>query len=286
MPEHYEDILYAKQSGVGTITLNRPERLNAWTSGMERSVKRAVLEATRDEAVRAIVITGAGRGFCAGADMQRLQGASTATAKATSNETAAGRAEETTPAPITELEPGLSTSYPGRFGYLMSVGKPVIAAVNGPCAGIGLVLTLFCDLRFASEQAMFTTAFAQRGLIAEHGSSWLLPRLIGPARALDLMLSARRVQSREAAALGLVNDVFPHATFMADVLSYTRRLTHDVSPRSLAVMKAQLWKSLSQSMDVSLDIADREMAKSFGSADFKEGVAHFVEKRSPRFTGR
>jgi enoyl-CoA hydratase/carnithine racemase len=286
MPEHYEDILYSKHDGVGTITLNRPERLNAWTAGMERSVKRAVLEATRDEAVRAIVITGAGRGFCAGADMQRLQDASATSSRATSNESAAARAEETTPTPVTELDPGLSTPYPGRFGYLMSVGKPVIAAINGPCAGIGLVLTLFCDLRFASEQAMFTTAFAQRGLIAEHGSSWLLPRLIGPARALDLMLSARRVQSREAAALGLVNDVFPHATFIADVLGYTRRLTHDVSPRSLAVMKAQLWKSLSQAMDVSLDIADREMTKSFGSADFKEGVAHFVEKRSPRFTGR
>jgi enoyl-CoA hydratase/carnithine racemase len=286
MPEDYEDIMYTQHDGVGTITLDRPERLNAWTSAMERSVKRAVLAATRDEAVRAIVITGAGRGFCAGADMQMLHNASTATSRATANATAAGRTEELAPTPVTELDPGLSTAYPGRFGYLMSVGKPVIAAINGPCAGIGLVLTLFCDLRFASEQAMFTTAFAQRGLVAEHGSSWLLPRLIGPARALDLMLSARRVQSREAAALGLVNDVFPHATFFADVLAYTKRLTHEVSPRSLAVMKAQLWTSLSQSMEVSLDIADREMAKSFGSADFKEGVAHFVEKRPPRFSGR
>lgn len=286
MPDDYEDILYSTQNGVGTITLNRPERLNAWTAAMERSVKRAVLEATRDAAVRAIVITGAGRGFCAGADMQRLQDASTASPRTTARDEAADRAEHATPTPVAELEPELSTPYPGRFGYLMSVGKPVIAAINGPCAGIGLVLTLFCDLRFASEQAMFTTAFAQRGLIAEHGSSWLLPRLIGPARALDLMLSARRVQSREAAALGLVNEVFPHATFIADVLGYTRRLTHEVSPRSLAVMKAQLWKSLSQSMDVSLELADREMTKSFQSADFKEGVAHFVEKRAPRFTGR
>lgn len=286
MPEVYEDILYSAQDGVGTITLSRPERLNAWTAAMERSVKRAVFDATGDENVRVIVITGAGRGFCAGADMQRLRDASTGDSRPTTREPAAERSQHAAPAPIAELEPELSIPYPGRFGYLMSAGKPMIAAINGPCAGIGLVLTLFCDLRFASEQAMFTTAFAQRGLIAEHGSSWLLPRLIGPARALDLMLSARRVQSREAAALGLVNEVFPHATFMADVLGYARRLTHEVSPRSLAVMKAQLWKSLSQSMDVSLELADREMAKSFQSADFKEGVAHFVEKRSPRFTGR
>jgi enoyl-CoA hydratase/carnithine racemase len=280
----YEDILYTSHDGVGTITLHRPDRLNAWTAAMERSVKQAVLDAMRDDSVRAIVITGAGRGFCAGADMRGLQNAAATSSPADRRTTP--RDEEAAPAPAVDLEPGLSAPYPGRFGYLMSAGKPVIAAINGPCAGIGLVLTLFCDLRFASDQAMFTTAFAQRGLIAEHGSSWLLPRLIGTARALDLMLSARRVQASEAAALGLVNSVFPHATFSADVLKYVRRLTHEVSPRSLAVMKAQLWKSLSQSMDVSLDIADREMAKSFKSADFKEGVAHFVEKREPRFTGR
>jgi enoyl-CoA hydratase/carnithine racemase len=284
MPENYEDILYTSHEGVGTITLHRPDRLNAWTAAMERSVKRAVLDAVRDDAVRAIVITGAGRGFCAGADMRGLHNAATTNTPADRRSTV--REDEASPTPTVQLDPGLTAPYPGRFGYLMSATKPVIAAINGPCAGIGLVLTLFCDLRFASDQAMFTTAFAQRGLIAEHGSAWLLPRLIGPARALDLMLSARRVQAREAAGLGLVNDVFPQATFLADVLTYTRRLTHEVSPRSLAVMKAQLWKSLSQSMDVSLEIAEREMAKSFGSADFKEGVAHFVEKREPRFTGR
>jgi enoyl-CoA hydratase/carnithine racemase len=145
---------------------------------------------------------------------------------------------------------------------------------------------LFCDLRFASDQAMFTTAFAQRGLIAEHGSSWVLPRLLGPARALDLLMSARRVQAAEAAAIGLVNQTFAHATFMDDVLAYARKLTESVSPRSLAVMKAQVWQSLSQPMTTALDVADREMKKSFTSADFKEGVAHFVEKRAPRFSGR
>jgi enoyl-CoA hydratase/carnithine racemase len=286
--ETYEDVLYTQQNGVGIITLNRPQRLNAWTSAMESSVRRAVLAASRDEAVRAIIVTGAGRGFCAGADMQMLSNASnaTSTSASTASDTRPSRTDEQAPHRSVDLEPELSSPYPGRFGYLFSVQKPVIAAINGPCAGIGLVLTLFCDLRFASDQAMFTTAFAQRGLIAEHGSSWLLPRLVGPSRALDLLMSARRVQGPEAATIGLVNETFPHATFLEDVHTYTRRLTEVVSPRSLAVMKAQVWQSLSQSMGTALDVADREMKKSFASADFKEGVAHFVEKRAPRFTGR
>lgn len=282
MAEDYEHIVYRQQGSVGIVTLNRPERLNAWTTAMERSVKRAVLVAAGDDSVRAIVVTGAGRGFCAGADMGLLQGAADASGAAS----ATGREAEKPAAAASELDAELATPYPGRFGYLLSIGKPIVAAINGPCAGIGFVLTLFCDLRWASEQALFTTAFAKRGLIAEHGSSWLLPRLIGPARALDLMLSARRVQAAEAAAIGLVNETFAHATFMDDVLLRLRSMTDEVSPRSQAVIKAQLWKSLSQSFDVALEVADHEMLKSFASADFKEGVAHFVEKRAPRFTGR
>lgn len=279
MTQTYEDIDYAQTDGIGTITLSRPERLNAWTGAMERSVKRAMLAAAEDASVRAIVLTGAGRGFCAGADMKALQGASETGA-------AAPRAREAVAARPSVLEPELTTPYPGRFGYLLAIEKPIIAAINGPCAGIGLVLTLFCDLRFASDQAIFTTAFAQRGLIAEHGCSWLLPRIVGPARALDLLMSARRVSASEAAAIGLVNQTFAHASFKSDVQAYVKRLASDVSPRSLAVMKAQVWKSLSQSFEVALDVADREMSKSFGSADFKEGVAHFVEKRPARFSGR
>jgi enoyl-CoA hydratase/carnithine racemase len=281
MTTPYEDLVYSKQDGAAVLTLDRPERLNAWTPAMERSVRAAVFEAARDDGVRAIVVTGAGRGFCAGADMSLLTNVSTAGARANDQQ----RETERAPATSLSLEAELATPYPGRFGYLLSTGKPVIAAINGPCAGIGLVLTLYCDLRFASDEAMFTTAFAQRGLIAEHGSSWLLPRLVGPARALDLLMSARRVRADEAAAMGLVNRTFSHATFMADALTYVRRLTEDVSPRSLAVMKAQIWKSLSQSFETALDVADREMTKSFASADFKEGVAHFVEKRRAHFTG-
>jgi enoyl-CoA hydratase/carnithine racemase len=147
------------------------------------------------------------------------------------------------------------------------------------------VLALYADVRFAASEAKFTTSFAQRGLIAEHGVSWLLPRLVGPAHALDLLLSARKFGADEAVKMGLVNKVLPQATFMEEVMSYARSLADTVSPRSMAVMKAQIWKSPFQDFSTALGVADSEMQKSFKSEDFKEGVAHYLEKRAPRFTG-
>ena len=283
MTEAYEDILYAVQDRIARIVLNRPKKLNAWTPAMESSVRRAMTAAAADDAVRVIVVTGEGRGFCAGADMGLLEGLSSQTIDV---QRVIDRGSQRAAGPASELGPAVAAHYGGRFGYLMSVHKPIIAAINGPCAGIGLVFTLFCDLRFASEEAKLTTAFAQRGLIAEHGASWILPRLIGPANALDLLLSSRFVRGAEAERLGLVNKAFAHEHFLSDVMAYARQLADSVSPRSMAVMKAQVWKSLFQDLDAALEVADREMAKSFASEDFKEGVAHFVEKRAARFPGR
>ena len=283
MTEAYEDILYAVQDRIARIVLNRPKKLNAWTPAMESSVRRAMTAAAADDAVRVIVVTGEGRGFCAGADMGLLEGLSSQTIDV---QRVIDRGSQRAAGPASELGPAVAAHYGGRFGYLMSVHKPIIAAINGPCAGIGLVFTLFCDLRFASEEAKLTTAFAQRGLIAEHGASWILPRLIGPANALDLLLSSRLVKGAEAERLGLVNKAFAHEHFLSDVIAYARQLADSVSPRSMAVMKAQVWKSLFQDLDAALEVADREMAKSFASEDFKEGVAHFVEKRAARFPGR
>jgi enoyl-CoA hydratase/carnithine racemase len=283
MADNYEDILYGVQDGIALVTLNRPAKLNAWTAAMERSVKRALGDAADDDRVRAIVVTGAGRGFCAGADMGLLEGL--AGAAPDTRAVLAGSKREAV-VRRGELGPDVSAHYGGRFGYMMSVRKPIVAAINGPCAGIGLVFACFCDLRFASEQAVLTTAFAQRGLIAEHGISWLLPRLIGPARALDLLLSSRKLSGADAARLSLVNDAFAPELFMSEVMAYTRRLVESVSPRSLAVIKAQVWKSLFQDLGEALSTADDEMAKSFVSEDFQEGVAHFVEKRAPKFSGR
>lgn len=278
----YEDILYGVEDGVATITLNRPDRLNAWTPAMQASVKRAMVAASKDDAVRVIVITGAGRGFCAGADMASLQQIE----PGSWNDRPLARSDDDVALdPRPGLGPDVSGHYAGRFGYIMSIRKPVIAAINGACAGIGLAFALYCDLRFASSAAVFTTSFAQRGLIAEHGMSWLLPRIVGTSQALDLLFSARRVKADEAAQMGLVSRTFPAESFGDEMKAYTNHLAVNVSPRSMAVMKAQVWKGLFQDLNEAVRVGDEEMQKSFGSQDFKEGVAHFVEKRAARFTG-
>lgn len=279
----YEDVLYEVRDRVALVTLNRPEFLNAFTAAMGRSLQQAVGAALADESVRVIVLTGAGRGFCAGADMKLLQ-----QIKPGSGPERVTPDPAPTPAPAAAggLGPDVSAHYGGRFGYLLQANKPVIAALNGPAAGLGLVLALYADIRFAASEAKFTTSFAQRGLIAEHGISWLLPRLIGPAHALDLLLSARKIGAAESERLGLVNRVFAQAGFMDEVMAYARALADTVSPRSMAVIKAQIWKSPFQDFAAALAVADSEMQKSFKSEDFREGVAHYVEKRAPKFTGR
>jgi len=275
---NYEDLTSETKDGVAVISLNRPQSLNAYTAAMGQSLERAVADAVADDSVRVIVLTGTGRGFCAGADMNLLQKITPA-------------ARTVTPAQNVKhdfrssLGPDVGPHYGGRFGYLLQARKPVIAAINGPAAGLGLVLALFTDVRFAASEAKLTTSFAQRGLIAEHGISWLLPRLVGPAHALDLLLSARKLSAAEAERVGLVNKVFPQETFMQEVMAYAQALAKTVSPRSTAVIKAQIWKSLTQDFNEALAVADGEMQKSFASADFKEGVAHFVEKRAAAFTG-
>jgi enoyl-CoA hydratase/carnithine racemase len=278
----YEDILYDVKDRIAVITLNRPDKLNAWTAPMQASIKRAIVDASKDDNVRVIVITGAGRGFCAGADMGNLQ--QIKPGKWDERELARADNDVKVETP-SNLGPDVSAEYGGRFGYLMSIRKPIIAAINGPCAGIGLVFTLYCDLRFASSEAKFTTAFAQRGLIAEHGISWLLPRITGTAHALDLLFSARKFTADEAQRINLVNRAFAHEHFLPNVMEYARQLADTVSPRAMAVMKAQVWKSLFQDLNDAIAIGDAEMQKSFATADFKEGVAHFVEKRPARFTG-
>ncbi len=165
----------------------------------------------------------------------------------------------------------------------MRIGKPVIAALNGATAGLGMIMALCCDMRMASDRMIFTTAFAQRGLIAEHGIAWLLPRLVGPSNAIDLLMSARRVTAKEALDMGLVNRIYPQDTFMEDVRTYVRVLTDTVSPHSMAVIKAQTWKGMFETYAENLAEADKQIVANYPYPDYKEGVAHFVEKRPANF---
>ncbi len=248
------------EDGVALLTLNRPDRLNAWTGEMEHAYFGLLEECADAEDVRVIVVTGAGRGFCAGADMQELQaiGDGTLDASAAPDD----RRPQTFP---------------------LSIPKPIIAAINGACAGIGLVQALMCDIRFAAEGAKLTTAFARRGLIAEHGISWMLPRLVGPARALDLLLSGRVVLGQEAQALGLVNRSLAPERLLETTLGYARELAVSCSPASMARIKRQVYADLQQGLPDALGEADRLMFESFTAPDFAEGVTSFLERRDPRF---
>lgn len=256
-----DDVLYAlEDGGVAVLTLNRPERLNAWTGDLERQFFDYIDQCAEDPDVKVIVVTGAGRGFCAGADMNVLQGIGQ-------------RGGEARPAGPRR-----------RTFHLLTVPKPVIAAINGACAGIGMAQALMTDIRFAATGAKFTTAFARRGLIAEHGMSWMMPKLIGPARALDVMLSARVFLAEEAAEMGLVNAVVAPEELMSYTLAYARDMAVNCSPASLAAIKREVWTQLvGLSVEDATALSDADMAKTLAAPDFKEGVASFVERRTPKF---
>lgn len=268
----YQDILYEVDDPVATITLNRPDSLNAWTQRMAAEVRHAVYAAEADPAVVGIVITGAGRAFCAGADMKNLQSLSS------------GGGVDDVPDGLDATPPEpLPPDFDGEYTYLMAVKKPVIAAINGAVAGMAVPIALSCDIRFMAADAPLLTAFAQRGLIAEWGIAWLLPRVAGTGHALDLLFSSRKVTGEEAAAMGLVNKALPADEVLAHSQSYVRDLAARVSPTSLSIMKRQVYEQLTATLGPSEREARKLMVESFGRPDFKEGVASFLEKRPPNF---
>jgi enoyl-CoA hydratase/carnithine racemase len=274
-----QETLYSVADRVATITLNRPDKLNAWTAVMEGEVRAAIGEAERNNDVRVIVLTGAGRGFCAGADISLL---STVAEQGLDKKRRAQALKNTS---VRKLK-GVRPDFQRKYSYFPAVGKPVIAAINGPVVGLGLVIALYCDLRFASDTARFGTAFARRGLIAEYGMAWMLPRLVGVPNALDLLFSARIIDAAEALRMGLVNQVYPQDVFSEKVRDYARDLASGVSPRSMRVIKRQVYDAMFQTLAETFEISEREMLASLLSEDFKEGVAHFLEKRAPNFQGK
>lgn len=260
------ELLYTVSDHVAVITINRPERLNAWTPKLEQEF-RAILEtAQADNMVRCVVITGSGRAFCAGMDMEVLQRTS----------------REAPPASVSlATEDDLSQ----RFSYLFAFDKPLIAAINGAAAGVGLCIALYCDLRFVSHAAKLTTPYARRGLVAEHGLAWLLPRLIGPMHAADLLLSGRTITGEYAAQIGMAIGL-PEAGFLGTVLMCASEIANLTSPRSTRIIKRQLREARYQTFGQATQIADLEMRACGGTEDFREGVLHFQEKRNPRFAGQ
>ncbi len=271
----YEELLYEVTEPVATISINRPDRLNALTGRTQVELKHALIQAEKDERVVGIILTGVGRAFSAGADMQSL-GQIAASGKIEQDD---GLSHLVAESSGRETDPEFSVTW----GFIPSIRKPVIAAVNGPCAGMSFVIAALCDMRFASEKAVFTTSFSQRGLIAEHGVSWILPRLLGPSKALDLLWSARKFDASEAERLGFVDRVVPHEDLLTEARAYIENLARSCSPTSIMIMKRQVYIHLMRPLHEALEESNRLMAASLRRDDFKEGVASFVEKRAPAF---
>jgi enoyl-CoA hydratase/carnithine racemase len=265
-PVTSDPVLYAvRDTGVAVLTLNRPERMNGWGGGLATTFYSLLDDAEADADVRAIVVTGSGRAFCAGADMGDLTTISNATVDAAGD---------------TDVSKLVGARHPH---HVMTMRKPVIAAINGACAGMGLTMALACDVRFAAAGAKFTTSFARRGLIAEYGIAWILPRLVGQAVALDLLLSGRVFYADEAAELGLVKEVVPPEELLLRAIDYAEDIAANCAPSSLAVIKQQVYADSMSDVFEASDRSEKLMHESMQRPDFIEGITSFFEKRPPNF---
>lgn len=271
----YEHIKYEVNEPVAVISLNRPDQLNAITGRMQAELRHALEAAETDEQVVGIVLTGEGRGFSAGADIGGLQ--------VTASGGGRGAGEDLSHLKATPGNPEMGPNFEVTFSYLLSIRKPLIAAINGACAGLGFVFASLCDMRFVERQAKFTTAFVNRGLIAEHGSSWVLPRLLGPAKALDLLWSGRKFTGEEAERLGLADRLCDEGTSREQAADYIRMLAETAAPQSIRTIKAQVYRHLNMELGDAMRETNEWMADSLEQDDFKEGVASFVERRPPKF---
>jgi len=267
----YDEIIYTVDGPVATISFNRPERLNALTRKTLAEMQAAIGQAEADDDVFGMVLTGEGRGFCACMDFDVINAAT------------ADGVDEKPLAPTPAGDRTMGPDFVEGLTSLMSVRKPIIAAVNGPCAGYGMSIALFCDLRFAADSVKFTTAFSKLGLVAEHGQSWILPRLVGPAKALDLFWSSKKLTAAEAEKIGMVDHVAPADQVVADAQNYIRELAVHNSPYSLKQMKRQVYRHMNMSLGEAMAETNELMIESLKRSDVAEGVAAFSEQRPPKF---
>ena len=263
---------YEVADHIATITLHRPERLNAWTGRMHTEYRHCLERAEVDMNVRAIVVTGAGRGFCVGGDAAALEG-----------HVAKGGYDPGTPGELAKPGYGTAPEFDASFAYHFGLSKPIIAAINGPAAGVGLALACFCDLRFAASKIKMTTAHGKLNLPAEYGLSWLLPRMVGLTRANDLLLTSRAFTSEEALAFGMLNAVYPADTLLAETYAYVDNLIATVSPNSLRQTRWQVYRDLHRDAASAVRDSEALIGSMMREPDYAEGVKAFVEKRKPNW---
>lgn len=256
-PDDEKAVLANVANGIMTITLNRPDRGNAWNGPMARGYFALLEKAARDSEVRAIIVTGAGKAFCVGGDGEKLA--------------------------VVADTGDIKSAAPQPYWFPLSIGKPIIAAINGACFGIGMQQALVSDIRFASEDAKFSTAYARRGLVAEMGMSWLLPRLVGTGRAIDLLISARLVRAAEAERMGLVNRVVSASDLLAEARAYAQQLVEHCAPRSMRAIKEQGFRDLTNSFFDGFTRSEALLNEALGQEDFKEGMRSWQEGRAPTF---
>ena len=271
----YEEIIYEIDGKSAIISINRPETLNALTDLTQAEIRHALNQSERNPDVIGTVLTGIGRGFCSGVDMNSL-----------SKMSEAGRR-------LGNAHPHLATTAENPLNdedfvegvtYFLALRKPLIAAINGACAGLGFSVATFCDLRFVDRSAKLITSFAQRGLIAEHGTSWMLPRLIGPGPALDLFWTSRKFDGEEAFRIGYATHLSEHGQSVQDAVKYLNDIAATSAPQSIMMMKRQVYRHLNRELGDSMNESTKWMDESLARGDFKEGVQSFVERREPNFS--
>ena len=265
-------VRYEIADEIAVITLNRPERLNTWTGRMHHEYRHCLALANDSAEVRAIIVTGAGRGFCAGADSRALEG-----------HVQNGGYTPGTPAQMPEPGYGVDAGFDALFAYHFGLNKPVIAAINGPAAGVGLVLACYADIRFAAAGAKMTTAHGKLNLPAEYGLSWLLPRLIGLSRAMELLLSSRVFYAEEAYSLGLVTKVLPADVLLPATLEYVRELLRSISPNSIRQSRWQIYRDLQRDLPAAIQDSNNLLNVMTTEPDYREAVAALTQKRAPRW---
>ena len=273
---NFTDIIYEKADRIATVTMNRPEKMNAWTAKMGAEMRQAMIDADHDDSIGAIILTGAGRAYCAGADMSGL------------SEISQGRATAgaAVAAPKDDLAKDARPDYRTQYSWMLALKKPVIGAINGACVGLGFTLCLYQDIRIASDKARMGLIFTQRGLAIEHGSSWMLPRIIGVTRAMELAVTGRLVDAQEALAIGLVNRVVPHDKLMETAREVAGQIANKCSPLGVSQAKKMIWDHQFTDLATAIKEDDASMQMMTKSEDFAEGVKAFIEKRSPRFKGK